>query len=496
MPRLRTAWVPAHRRSGVELGRPRHPLLVPERPAGTVPAMPRPARPRQRKPGAFTLLELVVVIVILAILALLAVPSFSSVISKSHYSGLEESGRALDHDAVAVAAFTGSSAAADTAAQAKAIAELPSSVTAGTPTGGQVTLSDAAGYSVCVTFGATLNAYGTVTDGACSATATTVAAPVSPTGLVATPGNAQVALAWAPTAGATSYQVYRDGTPLAAEATNSFTDTTAANGTPHTYTVAAIGPGGTSPQNYGVSVTPSVYAATVVGDGPAIYWQMSETSAAAFINDSSGHTNTGGYGGSPTVAQPPVNSHIGGYSVYLPTTNWSQITPSGGSAPVTLPAMFSMETWFKTTNVGGGYLMGWMNTLQSSPAPTAWDPVVYMTGNNVSGVNPGEICFETYNSGQKYFCTTGSYNDGNWHDVMAVAGPTGMVLYVDGVQVGSNSVVNAESYGGYFHVGGGYLQSIPNADYWNLVGSLTNASMYPSALSASQASNHFAAASK
>ena len=125
-------------------------------------------RPHRR---AFTLLELIVVIVILGILALLAIPTFGQVVSKSHYSGLEESGRALDHDAVAVAAFAGQSAAADSAAQAKAIAELPSTVTAGTPAGGQVTLSDAAGYSVCVTFGTAVNAYGTVTDGACSGAA-------------------------------------------------------------------------------------------------------------------------------------------------------------------------------------------------------------------------------------------------------------------------------------------------------------------------------------
>lgn len=124
-------------------------------------------RPR-RAGAAFTLLELIVGIVILGILALLAIPTFSNVIGKSHYSALEESGGALSHDVTALAATDGKAPTVDGAAQTTGLSELPSSVTAGTPSGGQVTLS-AAGYSVCVTFGTQINDYGTVSDGTCSA---------------------------------------------------------------------------------------------------------------------------------------------------------------------------------------------------------------------------------------------------------------------------------------------------------------------------------------
>ena len=122
---------------------------------------------RTRK--AFTLLELIVVIVILGILALLAIPTFASVISKSHYSGLEESGRALDHDATAIAAFSSAAASGNSTAISGAKDEMPSNVTVTVnSTNTKATVADQSGYSVCVVFGTGVNAYGSVTDGACS----------------------------------------------------------------------------------------------------------------------------------------------------------------------------------------------------------------------------------------------------------------------------------------------------------------------------------------
>lgn len=58
---------------------------------------------RTRK--AFTLLELIVVIVILGILALIAIPTFASVIDKSHQSSANETVGSVGRDAAALAAF-------------------------------------------------------------------------------------------------------------------------------------------------------------------------------------------------------------------------------------------------------------------------------------------------------------------------------------------------------------------------------------------------------
>ncbi|MGO8671501.1 MAG: fibronectin type III domain-containing protein [Capsulimonadaceae bacterium] len=88
--------------------------------------------------------------------------------------------------------------------------------------------------------------------------------PAAPTGLTATPGNAQVALSWNPTGGATSYNVYSSTaeggegtTPIATGiTTSSYTNTGLTNGTSYFYKVAAVNAQGTSPVSYEGSATP------------------------------------------------------------------------------------------------------------------------------------------------------------------------------------------------------------------------------------------------
>jgi fibronectin type 3 domain-containing protein len=97
--------------------------------------------------------------------------------------------------------------------------------------------------------------------------APTLGAPSAPTGLAATPGNNQVSLSWvAPAVGSpTSYNVLRSTstgteTSLATGvAGTSYTDATAANGTPYYYVVQAVNAAGTSGNSLEVSATPVAY---------------------------------------------------------------------------------------------------------------------------------------------------------------------------------------------------------------------------------------------
>ena len=90
-------------------------------------------------------------------------------------------------------------------------------------------------------------------------------APSAPTGLTATAGNAQVALSWTGSTGATSYNVYRGTTSGGESATalatgltgTTYTDSTAANGTTYYYKVAAVDASGTSGMSNEASATPS-----------------------------------------------------------------------------------------------------------------------------------------------------------------------------------------------------------------------------------------------
>ncbi len=88
-------------------------------------------------------------------------------------------------------------------------------------------------------------------------------APSTPTNVRATGGNAQVALTWSASAGATSYNVKRSTvsggpyTKVASPTSTSYTDTGLANGTKYFYVVSAVNSAGESPNSAEVSATPS-----------------------------------------------------------------------------------------------------------------------------------------------------------------------------------------------------------------------------------------------
>jgi fibronectin type 3 domain-containing protein/6-phosphogluconolactonase (cycloisomerase 2 family) len=96
--------------------------------------------------------------------------------------------------------------------------------------------------------------------------------PPAPTGLGATPGDAQVALSWSASAGATSYEVQRDVnctgsfSTVATPTGTSHTDTGLTNGTPYCYVVRAKNAAGTSAASSQVRATPE---STSTGVPPA-----------------------------------------------------------------------------------------------------------------------------------------------------------------------------------------------------------------------------------
>jgi hypothetical protein len=92
--------------------------------------------------------------------------------------------------------------------------------------------------------------------------------PVPPTGLIATPGNSQVALSWAVSSGATNYNIKRSIAsggpyPIVATRTNTFyTDAGVANGTRYYYVVSAQNSLGESGNSSEVSAMPTMPSGT------------------------------------------------------------------------------------------------------------------------------------------------------------------------------------------------------------------------------------------
>jgi fibronectin type 3 domain-containing protein len=89
------------------------------------------------------------------------------------------------------------------------------------------------------------------------ATVTTQSAPGAPTGLTAAASGNQVALSWTPPAGgATSYNIYRDGSQIATGQTlTTYTDTGLAFNTTYSYTVRAVNAVGEGPDSNTATVT-------------------------------------------------------------------------------------------------------------------------------------------------------------------------------------------------------------------------------------------------
>jgi hypothetical protein len=297
------------------------------------------------------------------------------------------------------------------------------------------------------------------------------------------------------------YRVYRDGstTPLFTSAptrstfwilpTFSFTDTSLTPGSTHTYRVDAKEANGTnvSSKSSAVSVTVAStdagYSTTVKTDSPWEYWRLGEASGTTAA-DASGHGRTGLYQGSIAYSQAGAITGDPNTAVRLGGTSPSDgYVTSGSTTAVTNPRTFSLELWFKTATTAGGKLIGFGSSRTGTSAH--YDRHIYMTNN-------GRLAFGTWNGSATVITTTATYNNGLYHHVVATLSSAGMKLYVDGALVGSNPNTLAETYNGFWRVGGDNLSHWPNQptnSYFK--GTVDEVAVYTTALSASQVSDHF-----
>lgn len=263
----------------------------------------------------------------------------------------------------------------------------------------------------------------------------------------------------------------------------SFTDTNVVAGTSYTYRVSASDGTNTSAKSANATTVAAsaaeAYPAKVIADGAGLYWRYDET-AGQFLADASGAQNNGDNVGYPTRRVTPAA--VTGPSTAMTFNGTSQYSYSDRSS--TRPAAYSVETWFKTTTVKGGKLIGFGDTTNGRLS-ASYDKHVYMT-------NSGQLVFGAYDGGTRTVATSGAYNNGQWHHVVGTQGAGGMQLYVDGVLQAANASYTAnQSYTGYWHVGGDQLNGWPSQPTSNFfAGSLDETAVYPSVLSAAQVAQH------
>ncbi len=290
-----------------------------------------------------------------------------------------------------------------------------------------------------------------------------------------------------------TYQVYRDGkTATAAYTTTvnsrfwnlptiSWIDTGLTPGSTHTYRVRATDAFGNSAWGTTVSgtvataTTLSPYAAQVINEQPTDFWRLGDAAGATSATDSVGrYTGTSGTG--VTYGAP---GSIIGDSTTAATFDGTSNGLVASSGLVWGSNTFSVESWINTTSSTGGKIVGFGNT--NTGTSNSYDRHVYM--------NPqGNLLFGVYPNSAQVVQSAKTYNDGNWHHVVATLSASGMQLYADGARVGYNaSVTTAQGYWGYWRIGGDSSWSGDNF----IKGSIDNTAIYPVALTKAQIQNHY-----
>ena len=109
--------------------------------------------------------------------------------------------------------------------------------------------------------------------------------------------------------------------------------------------------------------------------------------------------------------------------------------------------IFSLSLWFNTTTTAGGKLLG-LGSRQTG-ASVQYDRHIYMN-------DAGQVFFGIYIDTHRTIKTEDAYNDGAWHNAVAILAPTGIKLYIDGtLQAEDATVTEGEKYPtpGYWRIG-------------------------------------------
>lgn len=264
----------------------------------------------------------------------------------------------------------------------------------------------------------------------------------------------------------------------------SFVDKTAQPGSTYRYRILVADPKGNGTQSDYVGVTMpnttlSPYARAVLDDGAGNYWRLADGGQPSLV-DLAGGNNLSSQAG---VTAGGAGA-IGGDADAAAQFDGTSAGVAGSSTAVVGPSTFTAETWIKTTTSSGGKILGFGNT--STGVSGSYDRHLYMddAGHLTFGVYPGRIRTVT---------TAASYNDGAWHHVVASLSPAGTVLWVDGLQQGSDSSTNsAQPYTGFWRLGGDNLNGWPaSGSSAYFAGSIDDTAIYPSALTATQIRDHY-----
>jgi fibronectin type 3 domain-containing protein len=181
-------------------------------------------------------------------------------------------------------------------------------------------------------------------------------APPAPSGLASNPAASEIDLTWNPSAGATSYSIYRGtapgaegATPVGTTTTDSFADTGLANGTGYYYTVSASNAAGASAKTAETNtvptaavVAPPVPFGVVVTTAPgqvSLQWTYEENATSYRIYRS---TTPGGEGAAALATV--TSSSYADSAVTSGTTYYYEITALTGATESARSSEYNANT--------------------------------------------------------------------------------------------------------------------------------------------------------
>ncbi|WP_344018859.1 PKD domain-containing protein, partial [Microlunatus capsulatus] len=266
-----------------------------------------------------------------------------------------------------------------------------------------------------------------------------------------------------------------------------FTDTGLTPGASYGYYVTATDPSGNTAKSATTSITTgttvvddSPYSRAVQTDGATHYWRLDEAAGET--------TSVDWAGGNDLVLGSGVTNGAAGAVTGSPDTAATFDGTAAGVAGQTSTERstntFSAEAWFKTTTATGGKILGFGDSQTGNSG--SYDRHVYMD-------NSGRLTFGVYPGGVRALTSQASYNNGQWHHVVASLSPAGQQLYVDGIRVGTDGgTTSGQDFQGYWRVGGDNIGGWPNQpSSSSFAGTVDDVAIYPTALSQTQIRDHY-----
>ncbi|NYD79162.1 PKD domain-containing protein [Arthrobacter cupressi] len=299
-----------------------------------------------------------------------------------------------------------------------------------------------------------------------------------------------------------TYQVLRDSNVISTVQQTStfwdrpgmtFLDTGLVPGQEYRYRVYTRDPFGNEARSDSVTITASGdsppssgYAASVLADSPSNFWRLGEATGSTGV-DLAGKDDLKLMPGVTFGAAGAVIGETDTAGAFNGTTSGVAFNPTLAKRP----NVFSTEAWFRTNTGSGGEIIGYGNS--ESGVSADYDRVVYMS-------NVGRLYFGVQPNGgaRQTISTLGSYNNNQWHHVVATLGSNGMQLFVDGVlQASRTDVTTAWPIDAYWRIGGdnlGNWTQRPSSRYLN--GQIDEVAIYPTVLPLSRVQAHYVASGR